>query len=78
MTQLSLIPAHWLHLQCDCCRHQANVPVATSIAKGLQTIAQIKNNSLCTSCGRRDRVKLVIYFSQLSISPNLNRAHLVP
>ena len=29
MTQLSLIPTHWLHLKCDCCRHQVNVPVAT-------------------------------------------------
>ena len=25
MTQLSLIPKHWLYLQCACCRHQANV-----------------------------------------------------
>ena len=47
MTQLSLIPKHWLHLQCACCRHQANVPVATFMANGLQTIAQIKDNSRC-------------------------------
>lgn len=45
MTQLSLVPKHWLHLQCAYCRHQANVPVATFIAKGLQTIAAVKNNS---------------------------------
>ena len=62
MTQLSLIPAHWLHLQCDFCRYQANVPVATFIAKGLQTIAQIKNSSRCSNCGRRGRVELAIYF----------------
>ena len=62
MTQLSLISAHWLHLQCDCCRHQANVPVATFIKKGLQTIAQVKNNCRCSLCGRRGRVELVIYF----------------
>ena len=52
----------WFHLQCACCRHQANVPVATFIAKGLQTIAQIKNNSRCTNCGRRGEVEMVIYF----------------
>ncbi len=62
MTQLSLVPKHWLHLQCACCRHQANVPVATFIGKGLQTIAQIKNNSRCSNCGRRGEVELVIYF----------------
>ena len=62
MTQLSLIPAHWLNLQCECCRHQANLPVATFMAKGLQTIAQIKNNLRCSNCGRRGRVVLVIYF----------------
>ena len=38
------------------------MPVATFIAKGLQTIAQIKNNSRCSHCGRRGRVELVIYF----------------
>ena len=62
MTQLSLVSKHWLHLQCACCRHQANVPVATFIAKGLQTIAQIKNNSRCSNCGRRGEVEMVIYF----------------
>jgi hypothetical protein len=38
------------------------VPVATFIGKGLQTIAQIKNNSRCSNCGRRGEVELVIYF----------------
>jgi len=38
------------------------VPVATFISKGLQTIAQVKNNSCCSHCGRRGRVELVIYF----------------
>ena len=38
------------------------MPVAIFIAKGLQTIAQIKNNSRCSNCGRRGRVELVIYF----------------
>jgi len=38
------------------------VPVATFIAKGLHTIAQIKNNSRCSSCGRRGGVELTIYF----------------
>ena len=66
MTQLSLVPKHWLHLQCACCRHQANVPVATFIGKGLQTIAQIKNKSRCCNCGRRGRVELVIYFRTAS------------
>ena len=62
MTQLSLVPKHWLHLQCACCRHQANVPVATFIGKGLQTIAQIKDKSRCSNCGRRGEVEMVIYF----------------
>ena len=62
MTQLSLVPAHWLHLQCACCRHQANVPVAAFIAKGLQTIAQVKNKSRGSNCGRRGEVEMVIYF----------------
>ena len=62
MTQLALVPKHWLHLQCANCRHQANVPVATFIAKGLQTIAQIKNKSRCSNCGRRGEVEMVIYF----------------
>ena len=62
MTRLSLVPKHWLHLQCAHCRHQANVPVATFIAKGLQTIAQIKNKSRCSNCGQRGEVELVIYF----------------
>ena len=38
------------------------MPVATFMAKGLQTIAQIKNNSRCTNCGRRGEVEMVIYF----------------
>ena len=38
------------------------MPVATFIAKGLQTIAQIKNSASCSNCGRRGRVELVIYF----------------
>jgi hypothetical protein len=38
------------------------VPIATFIAKGLQTIAQIKYNSSCSGCGRRGGVELVIYF----------------
>ena len=59
MTQLSLVPKHWLQLQCACCRHQANVPIATFIANGLQTIAQIKNNSRCSNCGRRGNYKLL-------------------
>ena len=59
MTQLSLVPKHWLHLQCACCRHQANVPVATFIAKGLLTIAQIKNISHCSACGRRGNYTLL-------------------
>jgi hypothetical protein len=58
----ALLPKHWLHLQCACCRHQANVPVATFIANGLQTIVQIKNKSRCFHCGRRGKVELVIYF----------------
>ena len=62
MTQLSLVPKHWINLQCACCRHQANVPVATFIDKGLQTIAQIKNKSRCSNCGRRGEVEMVIYF----------------
>jgi hypothetical protein len=66
MTHLSLIPKHWLHLQCACCRHQANVPVATFIAKGLQTIAQIKSKSRCSNCGRRGEVEMVIYFRNAS------------
>ena len=66
MTQLSLVPKHWLHLQCECCRHQANVAVATFIANGLQTIAQIKNKSRCSNCGRRGEVELVIYFRNAS------------
>ena len=66
MTQLSLVPKHWLHLQCAHCRHQANVPVATFIAKGLQTIAQIKNKSRCSNCGRRGEVEMVIYFRNAS------------
>ena len=38
------------------------MPVAAFIAKGLQTIAQIKNNSRCSNCGRRGEVEMVIYF----------------
>ena len=38
------------------------MPVATFIAKGLQTIVQIKNNSRCSNCGRRGNVEMVIYF----------------
>ena len=38
------------------------MPVATFIAKGLQTIAQIKNNSRCSNCGRCGEVEMVIYF----------------
>ena len=38
------------------------MPVATFIAKGLQTIAAVKRNSRCSNCGRRGRVELVIYF----------------
>ena len=66
MTQLSLVPKHWLHLQCANCRHQANVPVATFIAKGLQTIAQIKNKSRCSNCSGRGEVEMVIYFRNAS------------
>jgi len=73
MTQLSLIPAHWLHLQCDRCRHQANVPVATFIAKGLQTIAEVKSNSRCSNCGRGGRVELVIYFRNALDVKNIER-----
>ena len=62
MTQLSLVPKHWLHLQCDCCRHKANVPVAAFIAKGLQMIAQIKSKSRCSTCDRRGEVEMVIYY----------------
>ena len=62
MTQLSLVPKHLLHLQCAHCRHQANVPVATFIAQGLQTIAQIKDKSRCSNYGRRGKVEMVIYF----------------
>lgn len=42
------------------------MPVATFIAKGLQTIAQIKNNSHSSNCGRRGRVELVNYFRNAS------------
>ena len=38
------------------------MPVATFIAKGLQTIAQVKNNSRCSNCGRRGEIEMVIYF----------------
>ena len=62
MTQLSLIPKHWLHIQCARCRHQANLPVASFIGKGMETIAQIKQNSRCSNCGRRGEVEMVIYF----------------
>jgi sRNA-binding regulator protein Hfq len=73
MTQLSLVPRHWLHLQCACCRHQANVPVATFIAKGLQTIAQIRNTSRCTNCSRRGEVELTIYFRNSVDVKNIER-----
>jgi sRNA-binding regulator protein Hfq len=43
-------------------RRKENVPVATFITKGLQTIAQIKNKSRCSDCGRRGEVEMVIYF----------------
>jgi sRNA-binding regulator protein Hfq len=43
-------------------RRKGNVPVATFITKGLQTIAQIKNKSRCSDCGRRGEVEMVIYF----------------
>lgn len=62
MTQLSLIPKHWLHIQCASCRHQANLPVATFMGKGLETIVQIKRNSRCSNCGRLGEVEMVIYF----------------
>lgn len=62
MTQLSLVAKHWLHLQCACCRYQANMPVATFIAKGLQTIVQIESKSRCSNCGRHGEVEMVIYF----------------
>jgi len=62
MTQLPLVPKNWLHLQCACCRHQANVPVARFIAKGLQTISQIKSKSRCSNCDRRGEVEMVIYY----------------
>ena len=66
MTQLSLVLKHWLHIQCASCRHQTNVPVAKFIAKGLQTIAQIKTKSRCSNCGRRGEVEMVIYFRNAS------------
>ena len=58
MTQDSLVPSHWLHLQRACFRHQANLLVATFIAKELLTIAQIKNISRFSNCGRRGNYKL--------------------
>ena len=73
MTQLSLVPQHWLHLQCACCHHQANVPVAAFIAKGLKTIAQIKNNSRCLNCGRRGEVEMVISFRNAADIKNNER-----
>lgn len=41
---------------------KANVSVAAFIAKGLQTIAQIKNKSRRSNDGRRGDVEMVIYF----------------
>ena len=38
------------------------MPVAKFIAKGLQTIAQVKSKSRCSNCGRHGEVEMVIYF----------------
>ena len=38
------------------------MPVAKFIAKGLQTIAQIKSKSRCSNCGWLGEVEMVIYF----------------
>ena len=38
------------------------MPVAAFIAKGLQTIAQIKSESRCSNCDRRGEVEMVIYY----------------